>query len=237
VADASIRVIFLPHSGAQASVFRPWLGALPPWLVGVPTEYPGRGTRFAEPPHTQLTHLLDELVEAVLSLADRPYALFGHSLGAIVGYELAQRLRDNGGGPVHLFVSGHRAPQLDDAVADMRDLSDGELVARLTTLGGTPTELLAEPEMRTLVLKVLRADLALSASRLPQELPPLKCPITALGGDDDPMVPPETLPLWRRHSGSAFKMQILPGNHFFVFRRQAEVLATIEAALSPWRGT
>jgi medium-chain acyl-[acyl-carrier-protein] hydrolase len=233
---AAVRLICLPHSGAQAATYRPWRSTAPSWLEVLAVEYPGHGARLREPPHPDIGPLVTELADAVGPLLDRPYALFGHSMGALVAYELAHRARELGlPPPVHLFVSGHRPPHLAEPEPDVHPLADAELVARLRALDGTPPDVLEEPELLRLVLPVLRADLQLCGTYAHTPRAALPCALTAFGGEDDPMVPRALLAGWREHAAGRFAVRVLPGHHFYLLDAHARVLAAIAAALDGWR--
>jgi medium-chain acyl-[acyl-carrier-protein] hydrolase len=229
---ARLRLLCFPHAGAGASAFAAWPSRLPPDVEVCAVQMPGREVRLNEPPVTRWDDALDQLSEALQPQLDRPFALFGHSLGALLAFEFIRRLRrDRRPGPVHLFVSGRRAPHLasDDPLTPT--LSDEAFVTELRRLTGTPEDLLNSPEMLAIFLPLLRADLALAQAYAYREDVPLSMPISAYGGIDDEDVPVVKLQAWRRHTTSTFRHQIFPGGHFYLHDHRAAVLAELSHAL------
>jgi medium-chain acyl-[acyl-carrier-protein] hydrolase len=164
---------------------------------------------------------------------DRPFAFYGHSMGAAVGYELARRLQEEGqAGPSHLFVSGSRAPQSADAHDITYDLPDPEFVEELRRLKGTPAEVLDNAELLQLMLPLLRADFAAIQTYRYREGPPLGCPLTAVGGVDDGDVRREHLAPWRELTTGEFSLHMLPGYHFFLHTARDMLLEIISRRLT-----
>jgi medium-chain acyl-[acyl-carrier-protein] hydrolase len=225
---ARVRLFCLPYAGGGASIYRKW-GAETPAELGVcPVELPGRETRFTEARFTRLEALIPAIVSGLESWFDRPFALFGHSLGALVAFEIARFLRARGGPrPIHLFASAHRAPHLQRSDPPMSGLSDAEFVARLRELGGTPDAVLDNPELLDLVVPVLRDDFALAERHTHEAGAPLDCPLTVFGGLADEHVGKEELDPWREHTRGAFRLCMLPGGHFFLQQARAAMLAEI----------
>ncbi len=180
-------------------------------------QLPGRGSRFQEVPYTALAPMLDAIVPSIVALSDRPFAFFGHSMGACVAFELARRLRAGGGPmPVHIFVSGCVAPELLGDRPRRHDLPAGELIAQLRRLGGTPEEVLCDRELMALVLPLVRADFAVLETHRHLPQPPLSVPIDALGGADDPVVSAAALDAWRGSTSKGFARRMYPGGHFYL---------------------
>lgn len=190
---------------------------------------PGRGSRLRERPFTNLNELVAAAEPALRPFMDRPFAFYGHSMGAIVAYELARRLREEGRpGPLHLFVSGRRAPQLPETDDLTYDLPDPEFIEELRRLKGTPPEVLDNNELLHLVLPLLRADFAAIQTYKYEEGRPLACPITVVGGLMDEEVTREHLAGWREVTTGNFSLHMVPGDHFFVHTSQdilLEILA------------
>lgn len=148
---------------------------------------------------------------------DKPFAFFGHSMGALIGFEFARHLRRHGRElPLHLFVSGFRAPQLRDPGPPMHDLPDAELIERLRGLKGTPEESLRDPELMGLFLPTVRADLKFCETYVYQDEPPLDCPISAYGGASDDRVSERELSAWAAQTSRAFSLRIFAGGHFYI---------------------
>jgi surfactin synthase thioesterase subunit len=226
-------VYCLPHAGGAASVYLPWArtdggGA----LELVPVEPPGRGRRRSETAFTRVEPLADELAAAIeRDAGGGGFALFGHSLGALVAHETACRLAARRHAPLCLVVAAARPP---GAAAEPRwqDLSDDGLIAAVAGLGGTPAEVLREDVMMRQAVPVLRADLAVLADcRARRPRAPLSVPIVALCGRDDPIAGPEWGPGWRSATAGRFRQRTFAGGHFFVHDHPAEVIEEIGAAL------
>lgn len=226
---AALRLLCFPYAGAGASVFRTWPDALPPDVEVLAFQPPGREGRSREPPLDRLAPLITPLVEAAAELA-HPFAIYGHSLGALVGFAFARELSRRGlRGPEHLFVAGRRAPHISDERPHA--LPDPELAAWLRGLGGIPDAVFREPELMQIFLPILRADLATNADELgPGE--PLECPITAMGGVDDARTTAEQLDAWRTHTRGEFARELFAGGHFFLQSARAELLGSLSRRLS-----
>jgi medium-chain acyl-[acyl-carrier-protein] hydrolase len=208
------RLFCFPHAGGGTAVFRPW--RLPPGMELVAAQLPGRERRFDEPPVRTMAELIPQVGAAILPWLDRPYQLFGHSLGALVVYGLAGWLRRAGArSPDRLIVAGCSAPHLQRLHPPIAGEPDEVFVRRIRELGGTPAEVFDHPELLELVMTVLRADMSLVESVRATEATPLAIPITALGGTDDPDVPRERLEAWSVHTTAAFRTELIPGDHFF----------------------
>lgn len=198
-------------------IFRTWSDALPADVEVCPVQLPGRGTRLMERPFTRLSPLVEALAQALAPLLDRPFAFFGHSLGALVSFELARQIRRQYGvHPVRLFVSAGQAPQIPHRVPPIHTLPDKEFLVELRRLNGTPSELLDHEELMDIMLPLLRADFALYETYVYSTEPPLDCPISAFGGLQDHRVSKSDLEAWRAQTSGPFSLQIFPGDHFFL---------------------
>lgn len=230
---ARLRLFCLPYAGGGASVFRTWPVGLPPDVEVCPIQLPGRETRLAEAPFSRLAALVDALGEGLRPYLDLPFALFGHSMGALVGFELARRLRGRyGSSPRHLFVSARRAPHLPERRPPIHRLPDPALVEELRRLNGTPEAVLRNGELMRLMLPALRADLAVCETYVHVEQAPLECPVSALGGVDDLEVPGGDLAAWAEQTRGPFALHMLPGDHFFLQGSRDGVLRVVADALS-----
>lgn len=232
--EAGLRLFCFPHAGVGASAYRAWPDLLPKAEIGVcPVQLPGRENRLGEPAARDVGQLVDALFSEVADRLDRPFALFGHSLGALVAFEFARLLRDRGAPlPVHLFVSGRIAPQLADPREKLNDLPDAGLRARLAELGGIPSAVLDDPDLLTLLLPLLRADLAVNENYRYRPGPPLPVPITAFGGARDPKVSAVELRAWAEQTSGQFTDRMLPGGHFFVQESVRSLLGHLVTGLS-----
>ena len=230
---ATLRLFCLAHAGGGASTFRGWGDALPPEVEVCAVQLPGRENRIAERPYDRLGPLVEALAEALTAWTDLPYAVFGHSNGSLIAFELARLYRRTGRpGPVHFFASGRRAPDVPSRQRAVHALPDDELVADLVELGGIPEAVLADPEMRALILPLLRADMALTETYRYTEEPPFDFPLTAYGGVDDAKVPREDLEAWGRHTAAGFRLRIFPGDHFYLLAHRGETLRVLSRDLS-----
>jgi medium-chain acyl-[acyl-carrier-protein] hydrolase len=182
----------------------------------VSVQLPGRENRFNEQPIESMEELVDQLVEGLASYLTRPFALFGHSMGALIAFELIRRLRPSGVAPVHLFASGCRAPHLPSRSPDWHSLPDPEFITKIEALGGIPPELLTEGQFLDVMLPTLRSDCTLAETYACSPQPPLSCPVSAFGGLLDEEVFPEDVQGWSHHTTGPFRIHLLPGDHFFV---------------------
>ena len=232
---ARARLICLPHAGGSARFYTQWGEALSPGVEVWAVELPGHGYRLGEPCFTRLDALLDALVPALAPVLDQPFALFGHSMGALVAYELARRLeRERTALPLHLFVSGKLPPQWAMA-RSWHQLPAQDLVAAIQRCGGTPPELFRVPELIDAFLPSVRADLEMVETHPYRPSPQVDCPLTALGGIADDIAPAEWLSGWGLHTRREFRLELFSGGHFFLRDSQAAVTGclarTIDAAL------
>jgi surfactin synthase thioesterase subunit len=225
---ASARLFCLPYAGGGTSMFHSWSGLLPPEIEIHAIRLPGRETRFGEQPFTRLSSLVRALGAVLRQYLDRPFAIFGHSMGGLVGFELARQLRRQGQpSPEQLFISAHRAPQLADAYAPIHQLADSAFLMRLQTLYETPPDVLDDPELVELYLPLMRADLAVCETYVYTPEDPLDCPITVFGGTKDGSVGREELSAWSVHTRSCFNLQMFPGNHFFLRSNRVLMLGAL----------
>ncbi len=230
--QAALRLFCFPYAGGGASVYRRWPAGLPASVEVCGLRLPGHEGRFREPAFTRLTPLVDALAEALLPALDRPFAFFGHSMGALIAFELARRLhRDGRPTPRHLFLSARAAPQLHRP-DPCHNLPEPLFREHLRRLGGTPPEVLEHPELMKLLLPMLRADFAVCETYVHQPDEPLGCPITAFGGLDDPLPRREQLEGWRAHTRAGFRLHMLPGNHFFLHSAEPRLLQVLSEELT-----
>lgn len=229
--DARLRLLCLPAAGGGASRYRDWPAHLPDSVEVVSVQLPGRENRFDEAPIESMELLVGPLCDGLASSLVPPFALFGHSMGALIAFELARWLRPSGLQPVHLFASGCRAPHLPSRSPDRHTLPDREFLAAVQELGGIPPELLAESEFLDTMLPVLRSDCTLVETYVSRPQPPLSCPVTVFGGLADKDVPPEDLRAWSQHTTGPVGIHLLPGDHFFVNSARPELLGLVASAL------
>lgn len=232
-ADAdSVPLVCLPHAGGSASFYFPVSRALAPAIEVLAVQYPGRQDRRHEPNIDSVPVLADRIVEALGQAGDRPLALFGHSMGAVLAYEIALRLPGAGlPAPSRLFVSGRRAPSRhrDDRVHQM---SDGELVAEVQKLNGTEAAALEDPDILEMILPAIRSDHRAIETHRHEPGRMLDCPITVLTGDRDPLVTVEEARAWSQHTTGPTELRVLPGGHFYLLEHSATVLRLIRQQLA-----
>lgn len=235
VAPGAPRLLCLPHAGGVAAWYSSLTTALAPRVRALAVQYPGRQDRYAEPGAESIQVLADRLFQILEGdegdegAQDVPTALFGHSMGAIVAFELARRLEAAGRAPAVLIASGSRAPSASRTA--LAPAGDKALIEELTSLGGTDASLLRDPELLKLFLPALRSDYrALAAYRRP-EGGPLSCPIVAMVGDQDHQVPVAQVEAWAAETNTGFELRIYPGGHFYLAEQVAAVTAAIESDL------
>ncbi|MDH6131462.1 medium-chain acyl-[acyl-carrier-protein] hydrolase [Kitasatospora sp. MAA4] len=231
--QARVRLLCLPGAGAAAAMFRSWFELLPPEVEVCAVQLPGRGARLREAPYTAMEPLADALAQAVLAEPPLPTVVFGHSLGSVIGFELADRLsRDPARTPLALVAAAHRAPRLGSAGLPYHLLPDPDLAEVMVQLGGTPREVLARPELLRLALPSIRADFELDHGYRYKARAPLAVPISVFGGTADSTVSEPELAAWSAHTSTAFSLRMLPGDHFFPTGPSGpEMLAQIRADL------
>lgn len=229
-----VRLVCFPHAGGNAQLFHGWSIRLPGDVELLAVRYPGRQERMAEPCVESMDELADAIAGALAGYRDVPLALFGHSMGAAVAYEVAARLEETGQGPVHTFLSARNAPHRAPRTALHRAADDVLLasVRRLGTLGGDPYGV---PELRELLLPVLRSDYRLIETYAPENPPLLRAPITAYIGVADPGCHVERVTAWAELTTGGFDLRSFPGDHFYLAPREAELTADIAARLDPSR--
>jgi medium-chain acyl-[acyl-carrier-protein] hydrolase len=225
---SKLRLFCFPYAGSSALIFQGWRNRLPEEIEVSPVQLPGRGTRALEKPYTELLPLVEATAEALLPHLDKPFALFGHSIGAIISFELARSLRRRGAPqPVHLFVSGCRAPQLPNTRNCTYNIPGDDLISELRRLNGTPAEVLGSAEMMQFFLPLIRADLQMVQTYDYSPGSPLNCPISAFGGLQDFDETPEMLAAWREQTTACFQVQMFPGDHFFLHSEYRSLLRTM----------
>ncbi|MFI6644830.1 thioesterase II family protein [Streptomyces sp. NPDC050504] len=225
--EAGVRLVCFPHAGGAATYFHPVSAALSPDIEVLAVQYPGRQERRTEPVVRSVEELARQATEAIRPwAADRPLAFFGHSMGALVAAEAARNLAAEGAPPLTVIVSGRRAPTtFRDEDVHRRD--DAGIVAEMARLGGSDTRIFDDPEMRTLLLPVIRADYEAVETYRHRPGPPLPCPLLAVLGDDDPVASVEEARGWAAHTSADFRLKTFPGGHFYLNDHAAAVIATV----------
>ncbi|HEY2647254.1 MAG TPA: alpha/beta fold hydrolase [Candidatus Acidoferrales bacterium] len=232
--DAGQRLFCFPHAGVGPSVFRGWADQLAADAEVCLIQFPGREGRIRETPFMSIAELLPGLIEDMAALLDRPYAFYGHSLGATVAFECALNLRRNQlPQPVHIFVGASPAPRLPWDHSPMRSLSEDRFLSEMEKrYGALPPEVISDAEMRALVLPVLRADITMIEKYIYSLETPLDCDITAFGGLKDHMVKRSELEAWREQTSGRFRLQMFDGNHLFLKSHKDQLLISVAGEMN-----
>ncbi|QSQ15448.1 thioesterase II family protein [Myxococcus landrumensis] len=229
---ARLQLICFHHAGGGASMFRKWAEELPEEIAVSAVQLPGREFRLREPCFTRMEPLIHELVKRLTPRFDLPFAFFGHSMGALVAFELARELRRRGERePFYLGVSGRIAPQLRSRFRPAAELTDAQLIERVRELGGLPEQVAREPELLALVLPIIRADYAVIDNYTCTAEPPLSCAISAFWGRGDILATEEQVFAWKQHTHHQFTIRDFPGDHFFVNTVRQDVQRALRADL------
>lgn len=227
------KLFCLPYAGGGAIAYYGWPTRI---LAGIEVgriHLPGREARLGEPLFKRLAPLVDTLVEELIPRIDGPFAFFGHSMGSLLAFELARELRRRHSLlPVHLFVSGYRAPQLPAAELPFSHLSDGDFVKRVLLYRGVPDLIAQNEELMEIFLPILRADFEMTETYVYKEGPPLECPLTAFGGLSDPKFDREKIIAWDIQTSMGFSAHFFPGGHFFLHDSEPLVLNQINLQLN-----
>ncbi|MFI6350417.1 thioesterase II family protein [Streptomyces sp. NPDC050560] len=227
-----VRLLCLPHAGGTASLYRAWARLLPPAVEPVLVCPPGREERLHEPVPRDIPAFVDQLAYEVAPLCDRPWAVFGHSMGAVIGHELALRLIAGGAPPpTRVFVSAREAPQFHRP-GTVHLLDDDGLAAELARLGGTHPELLAMPEVRQIVLPAVREDYRLVETYAARPAALLPCPVTALYGTEDTEVTAAQAGGWGRWTDGPFELLSFAGGHFYFSEDPGRIVAAVRRRLT-----
>lgn len=230
--QAPVRLLCLPHAGGSASYFHPVSQRLTPRVETLAVQYPGRQDRRNEPLLETVQDLADQIVEVLRLWQDKPLALFGHSLGASVAFEVALRMEAQGSLPAALIASGRRAPSaLRDERVHLRD--DTGLLEEIKRLDGTQSQLLEDDEIRRMVLPSIRADYKAAETYRYEPGPPLSTPLYALTGDADPKATTDEVRKWADHTTGQFEMTVYPGGHFYLNTHAPAVTDKIASWLAP----
>lgn len=232
--DADMRLFVFPYAGGGAYQYRQWADGLGPLIDVIGIQAPGREDRIHEDPMVNLSATLDPIVADMVSVLDeRPFAVFGHSLGALLAIEAVYRVSAiSSRAPEHIFVSGCRAPQIvHRGRIPIHELDDAGLVEHLRQLNGTPDEVLGNPEVAAYLIRLVRADYTLFDNFVYEARTKLECPITVFNGRDDPSTTKASLQAWAELTTDRSTFYTLPGGHFFVHSERQALLSLISDSL------
>lgn len=230
---AKLRLYCLHHAGGSSALFHGWGKVMPPSIEAKYVVFPGREARFAEPAASSVEALVEQLAPQLELDIDRPFAMLGHSFGGLVAFELAHALRNRGlPEPVHLFVSAARAPHVWPGWSRLDRMPFEQLLDELRRFGGTPKAVLDDHELMREFVPMIRADFRAVATYRYTPRRALSCPITALQGSDDVIVPSEAIAAWETHTGGPFELHEFSGEHFFIKASMDRVVDTITRSLN-----
>lgn len=233
IKKSTARLIAFPYAGAGAVAYYPWASELPRDIELISLQYPGRGRLMDQKLCTNIHELVAEAYETVVTFSHEPFFFFGHSMGALVAFEVVRSLRRYGKTlPAALIVSGREPPQSPPSPKNhVHDLPDDLFLAGLMRYGGIPTEILQSPDMMAFLLPLIRADMTALETWQYKPEKPLSIPIVALGGSEDKTVEMERIQYWRNHTTSFFESIIMSGDHFYFQNQLSTVIDAIDKVI------
>lgn len=220
--NSTISLFCFPHAGGGADIYYDWSNFIRSEINIYILNLPGRGKKYLEKSFEEFNVLLDNLLIDIEDLLDKPFIIFGHSMGALIGFELSRRIFEMyNKKPEHLYVSSYPSPEIINNNLVENNISDDELITKLKELNGTPKEIFQHKRFLKLLLPVIRADFKLLNSYSYKELAPLSCPITSIIGSHD-NISVELAKEWYKHSVAVFSLQIFRGDHFYLNNFEAK---------------
>ena len=231
--EARVRLFCLPFAGGGASIYRGWAKDLEPAIEVCPIQLPGRENRFSEKAHEHVQTLAPAIANQLQFYLDKPYLIYGHSMGALLAFEVLRILQQKGQAmPETAILGAHRAAHLPPKRQPMSTLDDASFLAKLTTFGGFPDEVLQSQELLQFVLPTLRADFALCDSYPFTPGPALDCPLALIAGRHDQEVNPQDMQPWQTHTLHPARLVTLDAGHFFLKTHPEAVFDLIKQCAS-----
>ncbi len=225
---AKIILLCFPFAGGSSHSFRTWTSVLPPTVELRIVELPGHGTRLSEPLAENLFDLVEPIARNIVQTSDRPFAIFGHSMGALLGFEVALFLQNHLQTlPEHVFLSGHGAPGRPRHEPEIHHLPKPQFLAKIKEYNGTPKEVLENTELMDLMFPILKADFKICETYAHQNTGRLNSPLTVMGGIQDPSTTREDLEAWKQFTTQAFNLRLFPGDHFYLLQQKINLLKAI----------
>jgi medium-chain acyl-[acyl-carrier-protein] hydrolase len=230
---APVRLLCLPFAGGAASAYRSWGDLFGPDVEVTAVQLPGREMRLREPRFDRVEPLVAAVADVLQASPDpRPYAVFGHSMGALIAFELVRELRRRGRPlPVALVASGRNAPHLPPRDPLMHPLPHDQFVERLRRFEGTPAAVLEHEELMEMLIPLLRDDFAVNEAYTHRPEAPLDLPLLAMGGTDDEEATPAGVGEWAGYTTGPFDLKIYPGGHFFLNQLAGDVTRAVREAI------
>ncbi len=230
--EAELRIFCFPFAGGGASIYRGWGKLFGSKVEVCPIQLPGRENRFSEPAFKEARALAQALASQLQLYSDKPFVMYGHSMGALVAFELTRVLQANGMTmPEALILGAHRAAHLPRTRETLYNLDDKAFIDRLQRFGGFPEEVLASADLLQFLMPTLKADFTLCDTYVYTEQEPLNCPIHIFAGAADPEAPPAVMEAWCQHSNTDTQMHIFQAGHFFIRSDLERVVDTLKTIL------
>ncbi|MGK7940903.1 MAG: thioesterase II family protein [Crocosphaera sp.] len=227
--QAKSRLFCFPYAGGGSNIFRQWPNQLSKRVEVCSIRLPGREQRIREKLITKLDCLLETMTPYLLPYLDKPFAFFGHSMGALISFEFARYLFKNQGlCPFHLFISGYGNPKFKKSKTPIANLPEALFIEEIRSLNGTPQAVLEDEELMKLLVPILRADFSILETYVYQEFHPLTCPITVFGGLEDERTTEEELQAWCQETQEACSLNMFPGDHFFIHSQESNILEIMD---------
>ncbi|MFM7363677.1 MAG: thioesterase II family protein [Cuspidothrix sp.] len=233
--EAKLRLFCFPFAGGSSTAFRTWPNYLPKTIEVCPIEIPGRGRQIKSPLYTEIQPLVQKIATNIIPYLDKPFAFFGYSMGALIGFELIRLLRSAYNFyPLYLFIAARGAPQSPNQNLPISQLPDADFLVEIAEFNGTPLAVLENTELMEIFLPIMRADFTLLESYIYRKEPPLDCPITAFGGLQDQSVSYNSLLAWQVETIADYSLQMIEGDHFFMNTAIITLLNSVSQYLQPY---